>query len=120
MIHLQLLYHYFTTLTTLFFFFFLKRSTIRSVGPTCKKTNPTISLKFFFEVVQQSFLQYLWFTYLPCNVISYIHACVYVYIYIYIFVSMRFKPANSYVTNLFINNGGKGGLNSFLPVLSPS
>jgi hypothetical protein len=46
--------------------------------------------------------------------------CVFSSIYIYIFVSMRFKPTNSYVANLFIDHGGKGGLNSFLPVLSPS
>jgi hypothetical protein len=56
----------------------------------------------------------------------YMHVCVcvfsriYIYIYIYVFVSMRFKPANLYVANLFIDHGGKCELNSFLPVLSPS
>jgi len=33
---------------------------------------------------------------------------------------MSFKPTNSYVANLFINHGDKGGLNSFFSVLSSS
>jgi hypothetical protein len=58
---------------------------------------------------------------LPICLVMLLLICIFVCVcVIYIFVSMRFKPTNSYVAKLFIVHGGKGGLNSFLPVLSPS
>ncbi|GLT81353.1 hypothetical protein SLA2020_527470 [Shorea laevis] len=42
------------------------------------------------------------------------YICVCVFSRIYIFVSTHFKPTKSYVANLFIDHGWKGGLIVFL------